>query len=59
MNSTLISALELANRAFQFYLVSDICIKDLAHDELYTPLKELVYLLQSVTNNTTLNALLS
>lgn len=42
----------LANRALQFYLVSDVCIKDLTYEEMYLPLKELVCLLQqNITKN--------
>jgi hypothetical protein len=52
LNATLVEyAFELANRAYQFYLVSDVCIKDLTYDELHSPLKELVELLRVV--NTT------
>tara|TARA_B100001059_G_C17643856_1_gene480809 strand:+ start:323 stop:502 length:180 start_codon:yes stop_codon:yes gene_type:complete len=52
MNSTLEYALELANRAFQFYLVSDVCVKDLAYEDMYVPLRELVCLLQHASNVT-------
>lgn len=52
MNSTVMDALDLANRAFQFYLVSDVCIKDLTYDEMYVPLKQLVCLLQQASNVT-------
>ena len=52
MNATVENALVLAHRAFQFYLVSDVCIKDLAYDELYVPLKQLVCLLQEAHNST-------
>lgn len=53
MDSALLSeALDLANRAFQFYLVSDVCIKDVAYDELHVPLKALVCLLQRASNVT-------
>ena len=45
-------ALALANRAFQFYIVSDVCIKDLTYDEMYLPLKQLVCLLQHASNIT-------
>ena len=53
LNATLQHALNLANQAFQFYLISDICIKDLAYDDIYTPLKDLVCLLQHATQNYT------
>ena len=43
-------ALALANRALQFYLVSDVCVKDLTYDEIYIPLKQLVCLLQHAGN---------
>ena len=52
MNSTMMDALALANRAFQFYLASDVCIKDLTYDEMYLPLKQLVCLLQQASNAT-------
>jgi hypothetical protein len=51
MNTSIIiqDAFVLANRAFQFYLVSDVCIKDLTYDEMYVSLKELVKLLGNAT----------
>lgn len=52
MNSTVVEALALANRALQFYLVSDVCIKDLTYDEMYLPLKELVCVLEHALNTT-------
>ena len=53
VNATLNYALGLASQALYFYLQSDVCIKDLAYDEMYTPLKELVRFLQHATNGTT------
>ena len=52
MNHTVIQYLALANRAFQFYLGSDACIKDLAYDDMYLPLHQLVCLLQQASNTT-------
>lgn len=43
------AALLLAQRALQFYLLSDVCVKDLAYEEMYVPLKELVRLLEHTT----------
>jgi len=45
-----LQALNLANSALQFYLISDICVKDLSYKELYSNLKQLVCLLQNATN---------
>jgi hypothetical protein len=50
MNATLLTALALANRALQFYLISDVCVKDLTYDEMYVPLRQLVRLLQNATD---------
>jgi len=50
MNATLVSALALASRALHFYLVSDVCIKDLTYEEMHIPLRELVCLLQNATS---------
>ena len=53
MNYTILTeAITLANRALQFYLLSDVCIKDLTYDEMYLPLKQLVCLLQQQSNAT-------
>ena len=49
LNETLTTALELARTAFQFYMISDVCIKDLSYDELRVPLNTLVSLLQNAT----------
>jgi len=52
MNFSVHYALELANRAFQFYIVSDVCLKDLAYDDMHVPLRELVCMLQRAANMT-------
>lgn len=45
---------KLISTAFQFYLISDVCIKDLAYDDMYTPLKEAVSVLSHFTNVTSI-----
>lgn len=53
MNVTLMmDALTLANRVFQYYVESDVCLKDAVHEEMYVPLKQLVCLLQQASNRT-------
>ena len=52
INDAVLNVLDLLNKAFQFYIKSDICIKDLSYDDLYTPLKESICLLQEAMNIT-------
>lgn len=52
MNVTILEALSRANSVFQFLMVSDVCIKDLAFDEVHVPLKRLVCLLHNASNTT-------
>lgn len=48
-NQTLHMAFQLANAAFQYYIQSDVCVKDLSYNEMYVNLKQLVNLLGNVT----------
>ena len=42
----------LISTAFQFYLISDVCIKDLTYSDMYIPLKEAMSVLSQLTNVT-------
>lgn len=51
MTTTMLdTAIQLANAAFQYYIKSDVCIKDLAYDDLYLNLKQLVQILGNMSH---------
>ena len=52
MNTSIEHVLFLANQALQYYIKSDICMKDIAYDEFYAPLRDCVCILQQMTNGT-------
>lgn len=48
------ASLVLCKQALAYYLQSDVCIKDVAHSELYVPLQSAVALLESATSEAVL-----